>query len=121
MTLNKEFAIRLEECMKKANITNKEITEALNLNKNAIGNCKKGQVPYAETLLDISNYLGTTIEYLLTGKTATALTKEENYLIELYRNTNEIGQPLTMKHAEDVQKALPRNAASPESSTSKIG
>lgn len=116
MTLNKDFAIRLDECMKKANITNKEITEALNLNKNAIGNCKKGQVPYAETLLDISNYLGTTIEYLLSGKTAAELTEEENYLIQLYRQADTNGKKIIMTNAELVNPTQEQT-----SSTSKIG
>lgn len=63
------------------------------------------------------------MDYLLTGKESADLTQEEQKLIDLYRNTNEIGQPLTMKHAEDIQKALPRAAElnELESSTSKIG
>lgn len=116
MTLNKEFAQRLEECMKKANITNKKITDDLNLNKNAIGNCKKGQIPYAETLLEISNYLGTSIEYLLSGKSAAELTEEENRLIELYRQADDRGKKVIMMNAELVNPSQEQ-----QSSDSKIG
>lgn len=121
---NEKFGKRLEECMKKANITNTEITKALNLNKNAIGNYKNGQIPNATILFEISNFLRISMDYLLTGKESADLTKEEQKLIDLYRNTNEIGQPLTMKHAEDIQKALPRAAELPdqeELSASRIG
>jgi len=38
-----EFGDRLEKLMIVKNISNKQITEELNLSKNAIGNCKKGE------------------------------------------------------------------------------
>lgn len=79
------------------------------------------RTPGADRLLILANRLEVSVDWLLTGKESNELTPDELKLVELYRNTNEIGQPLTMKHAEDVQKALPREAASPESSTSKIG
>lgn len=79
------------------------------------------RTPGADRLLILANRLEVSVDWLLTGKDANELTSDELKLVELYRNTNDIGQPLTIKHAEDVQKALPREAASPESSSSKIG
>lgn len=117
---NEKFGKRLEECMKKANITNTEITKALNLNKNAIGNYKNGQIPNATILYEISNFLRISMDYLLTGKEAPDLTPDEQKLMNLYRNTNDIGQPLIIKHAEDTQAALPRTK-SEILSNSKIG
>ena len=37
---------------------------------------------------------GISMEYLLIGKDAENLTQDEKRLIELYRNTNDVGQPL---------------------------
>lgn len=79
------------------------------------------RTPGADRLLILANRLEVSVDWLLTGKEANELTSDELKLVELYRNTNDIGQPLTMKHAEDIQKTLPREAASPESSSSKIG
>ncbi len=104
-----EFGKRLEKAMKDAKLTNTEITNSLNLNKNAIGNYKNGQIPNAAIIVELSNFLGISIDYLLTGKNPKDLTLEEKNLIELYRNTNDIGQPLTIKHAKDIQQALPRS------------
>lgn len=119
-----EAGKRFEQCMDNANVTNTELTKALDLNKNAVGNFKNGILPHADTLYYISNYLGTTVEYLLTGKEAAELAPNEQELIDLYRNTNDIGQPLITNHAKDIQKALPRQQEiKPEiiSSDSKIG
>lgn len=119
--LDKEFGERFTKVLENSRISNAKVTEIAGISKNNIGNYKNGQIPNATILYKLSQIFGTSMEYLLTGKESDDLTPDELKLVELYRNTNEIGQPLTMKHAEDVQKALPRDAASPESSSSKIG
>ncbi len=118
-----QFGKRLKKAMDDAKLTNIEITNGLNLNKNAIGNYKNGQIPNAAIIVELSNFLGISIDYLLTGKYPENLTLEEKKLVELYRNTNDIGQPLTMKHAEDIQHALPRSdqTQEQESLNSQIG
>ena len=87
-----EFGKRLEECLEKAKISNAEITKALNLNKNAIGKYKNGQIPNAVYLYEISNYLGISMEYLLTGQNVTDLAPEEQYLIDIYRRADDRGK-----------------------------
>ena len=83
----------------------------------------KTQKPSYDKVASVANTLNVTIDWLITGKEASDLTQEENRLVELYRNTNDIGQPLTMKHAEDVQQALPRvdQIQEQKSSNSQIG
>ncbi len=66
------------------------------------------KIPGSDKVILVAKQLNVSIDWLLTGKESSDLTLEEKRLIELYRNTNDIGQPLTMKHAEDVQQALPR-------------
>ena len=81
------------------------------------------QKPSVEKVLLVSKKFNVSLDWLVTGKEEKDLTSEEKRLIELYRNTNDIGQPLTMKHAEDVQQALPRSNQIQEQrlSNSQIG
>lgn len=121
--LDKEFGIRFTKILENSKITNSEVTKLAEISKNNIGNYKNGQIPNATTLYKLSQIFGVSMEYLLTGKEPEDLTQDERKLVDLYRSTNDIGQPLTMKHAEDIQQALPRKdqAKGLESSASKIG
>lgn len=50
----------------------------------AVGNYKNGQIPNATILYNISQLLGTTVEYLLTGKNSDeTITEEEKQIIKL--------------------------------------
>ena len=109
-----EFGKRLEQLMKDAKVTNTEITRQLNLNKNAIGNYKNGQIPNAAIIIDISNFLGISIDYLLTGKEPEELTPEERNLVNLYRLADERGKRAIIRTAEAENLEQ-------ESSDSKIG
>lgn len=82
------FGKRLDEAMKKANYTNKKITEELNLSKNLIGNYKENKIPKTEILYNLSQKLGTTMEYLLTGKESYTMSEEEKNLIEAYKKAD---------------------------------
>ena len=73
------FGIRLEKCMIKAGISNSDLTKTLGLSKNAIGNYKNNQIPNAAILYNLSQILGTTVEYLLSGKSNNQLTEEEQW------------------------------------------
>lgn len=107
--IDNEFGVRFSKILENSKITNTEVTKLAGISKNNIGNYKNGQIPNATILYKLSQIFGISMEYLLVGKDAENLTQDEKRLIELYRNTNDIGQPLTMKHAEDVQQALPRS------------
>lgn len=121
--IDKEFGIRFTKILENSKITNTEVTKLAQISKNNIGNYKNGQIPNATTLYKLSQIFGISMEYLLVGKNPENLTQEEKKLVELYRNTNDVGQPLIMKHAEDIQRALPRVDQSQEQrlSNSQIG
>lgn len=106
--IDNEFGTRFTKILENSKISNTEVTKLAGISKNNIGNYKNGQIPNATILYKLSQIFGISMEYLLVGKDAENLTQDEKKLIELYRNTNDIGQPLTMKHAEDVQQTLPR-------------
>lgn len=109
-----EFGKRLEKCLEIKEISNTEITKALNLNKNAIGNYKNGQIPNASILYELSNFLGISMEYLLAGKEAKELSPEEQKLVECYRHADERGKRAIERVAEAESQEL-------QSSTSQIG
>lgn len=121
--IDNEFGVRFTKILENSKITNTEVTKLAGISKNNIGNYKNGQIPNATILYKLSQIFGISMEYLLVGKDAENLTQEEKKLVELYRNTNDIGQPLTMKHAEDIQHALPRSDQTQEqkSLNSQIG
>lgn len=102
------------------NTTIKALEREINISNGSIRHWNE-KSPAVERVLHVAETFNVSLDWLITGKESNDLTPDELKLVELYRNTNEIGQPLTIKHAEDVQKALPREAASPESSSSKIG
>lgn len=79
------FGNRLDSAMKKAGYNNSQITKELNLSKNAIGNYKNNQIPSAATLYKLSQLLGITIEYLLTGENEISINAEEQKLLQAYR------------------------------------
>lgn len=111
----KNFGNRLTECMKTAGYTNSKLTEALSLSKNAVGNYKKNQIPNASILYNISQLLGTTVEYLLTGKNVNEnLTDEEKNIIVAYRKADPAEQ-VVIKKILDIQEQKEK------SSQSKIG
>lgn len=120
---NFAFGKRLENCMKNANISNVEITRALELNKNAIGNYKNGQIPNATILYKISNFLGISMEYLLAGKESGELTPEEQKLVDTFRSCSSVGQSIIQEQAEAIRQKLPADQTDQpaESSTSAIG
>lgn len=114
-----EFGKRLENCMKTKKITNTEITKALELNKNAIGNYKNGQIPNTNILYEISNFLGISIDYLLTGKEQGELTDEEQRLVECYRKADERGKRNIIRTAE--AEAPTKDEVTAQISTSAVG
>lgn len=115
----KGFGKRLEECMKQANFSNTRLTKELNLSKNAIGNYKNNQIPNAAILYNISQILGTTMEYLLTGKQSENLTDNEKEMLKNYRMLPEREQIKFIGKIEDV--AIQYKQGQEKSLDSKIG
>lgn len=115
MINEQEFGKRLTECMQINGYTNAKLTEKLNVSKNAVGNYKNGQIPNATILYNISQLLGTTVEYLLTGKNFDeTITEEEKQIINAYRNA-------TSAEQEIIKKILDIKTEQEKLSNSKIG
>lgn len=98
---------RIKEKCKENNLTFKALELELGFGN---GNIRRWdtQKPSYDKIIAVAEKLNVSFNWLIFGKESDDLTQNEQKLIDLYRKTNDIGQPLTMKHAEDVQQALPR-------------
>lgn len=100
--------------------TIKALERELNIANGSIRNWETNK-PSVEKVLLVSQRFNVSIDWLLTGKETADLESNEQELVELYRNTNDIGQPLIIKQAESIQQTLPREKQEQELSDSKIG
>ncbi len=85
MTENVCFMDRVESILKEKRLTQKELAEDLGLRRPTLSDWKKnGAVPAADICLLIAEYLGVSVEWLVTGK-ETALTSEEKTLLKQWK------------------------------------
>ncbi len=113
---------RLSELMDKKGYSNGKLTAELNLSKNIIGNIKNNTIPGTEILFTISQKLGTSMEYILTG--------EENYnsvdadaelLLQKYNQLSDQGKHELSTYLEFILTKDENLNAAETSSTSMIG
>lgn len=65
----KEFSNRVSEILKSKSIMKKDFCNAIGISVQSFSLWEKNTVPSAETIVKMSEYLGVTCDYLLTGKT----------------------------------------------------
>ena len=85
------FAENLKELLELKDIEIKELASGTGISKNTIDNYLSGQksIPNAENAVKIAKYLGTTVEYLVTGNIQENLQSQEltKTIKKLYRLT----------------------------------
>lgn len=87
------FWERVEYLLEQKDITKKELAMTLGFNSSNISKGKReGSYPSAETAVAIARFLGTTVEYLVTGTTAKTPKNDEQSLTDLYRYSKTIRQ-----------------------------
>ena len=69
------------------------------------GYWKKGQLPKGDALIKISEYLGVSIDFLLTGEYFTGLDSDENTLLALYRSVPEKARYKVLCDFENICKS----------------
>lgn len=113
---------RIKEKCKEKKTSMNALEKQLNFGNGSI-RLWDSKTPGSDKVILVAKKLDVSLDWLLTGKEPEDLTQDERKLVDLYRSTNDVGQPLTMKHAEDIQQALPREdqAKGLESSASRIG
>lgn len=76
----------LTELLELKKMTGAEICAVAGLNKSAFTNWKNGTIPRADDALKIAQYLGVSVDYLLTGQTLdNELTAQEQEIIKNFR------------------------------------
>lgn len=84
----KEFGDRLRNSIKTANITQKDLSDAIGVSKTTINNYVGGRIPDASILYKLSKTLGVSMEWLISGEEASNTNKmvnrEESELLALY-------------------------------------
>lgn len=88
------FIDRLEKLLKEKHVSQKELAEKIGFRRTTISDWKKnGAIPPTDISLKIADYLGTSVEWLVTGESreAPALTDSEREVIENMRDMDERG------------------------------
>lgn len=89
MTENLCFMDRVESILKEKRLTQKELAEDLGLRRPTLSDWKKnGAVPAGDICIRIADYLGVSVEWLVTGKEA-ALSSEDRTLLKQWQVLSE--------------------------------
>ena len=114
-----EIVERIKALCKEKGTTMGTLEKELGLGNGSIRRWDE-KVPGADKVLLIANRLEVTTDWLLTGSESADLNPNEQKLVDIYRDTSDIGQPLIIQQASSIQKTLPR-AQEQKSSDFKIG
>ncbi len=89
-----EFVERIDKKLKEKNIKRVGMCEDIGIDTSIMTAWKKrGTIPAADICLKIAEYLGTSVEYLVTGKekdlSSVDLTQEEEEVLDVWENLND--------------------------------
>lgn len=89
-----EFVERIDSILKEKNLKRIALCEYLGLTHSALTDWnKRGTIPAADICLKIAEYLGTSVEYLVTGKeknlSSVELTQEEEEVLDVWEDLND--------------------------------
>jgi SOS-response transcriptional repressor LexA/DNA-binding XRE family transcriptional regulator len=73
-----QFGSRLKQAIKQSPYTQKELADLLHVNQDTMTNYVKGTIPRADVLYRLSQYLGVSMDWLLTGSEGEQVLKQEN-------------------------------------------
>jgi SOS-response transcriptional repressor LexA len=80
-----DFSERLEILIKAKNTSQKAMAEYLGIRRPSISDWKNlGTIPGADTAIKLAQFLGVSVEYLITGKDKAGLTPEQRNLLRNY-------------------------------------
>lgn len=87
-----------------------DVSRATGISPSTFSDWKTGKsTPNAEKLVKIARYLGTTVEYLVTGETSeplpsAILSEEEEGLLAAYRSLNATGKEKATEYIRDLSE-----------------
>ncbi len=81
---------RIDKLLKERNQNRNVLAPAVGIRPQTIsGWSTRGTIPAADTALNIANYFGVSVEWLLTGREREGLTEEERRLLDEWRQLDE--------------------------------
>ena len=81
---------RIDNLLKERKENRRHLSSAIQISPTTISVwSSRGTVPAANTALDIANYFGVSVEWLLTGRERDGLTEEERRLLDEWRQLDE--------------------------------
>lgn len=80
-----KFLDNLTEIMSKKNVTQRKICEICGFTESSFWAWKKGSLPKVDAALKIAQFLGTSVEFLMTGEHPQGITSEEIQLVNKWR------------------------------------
>lgn len=109
MTINERFF----ELLNQSSDSQKKFCEDTGIPQSTLSAWKKRKTdPPAELIFTIANYLGVSVEYLLTGiNQPPNLSKEERILLEIYDSLDHEGQTILLGKAYDLKREQRQHAA----------
>ena len=102
----KEFA----DLCQKRNVTPYRVAKECGFSNVTLSDWKnKGSTPRVDKLIAVARYLGTTVEYLVTGETSdplpsVILSEEEEGLLAAYRSLNDTGKNKAAEYIRDLSE-----------------
>lgn len=101
---------RFAELLKIGGKRPSDVTEATGISSTVFSEWKSGKSqPKVDKLVKIARYLGTTVEYLVTGETSeplppVMLSEEEEGLLAAYRSLNDTGKNKAAEYIRDLSE-----------------
>lgn len=101
---------RFAELLKIGGKRPSDVTEATGISSTVFSEWKSGKSqPKVDKLVKIARYLGTTVEYLVTGETSdplpsVILSEEEEGLLAAYRSLNDTGKNKVAEYIRDLSE-----------------
>ena len=110
---------RIDKLLKERNENRRHLASAIQISPTTISVWStRGTIPAADTALNIANYFGVSVEWLLTGRERDGLTEEERRLLDGWRQ-------LDGRDREDVlgvvEMKLERMSQSPAEESAPAG
>ena len=82
----REIVSRIDSIRTSKKLTRDDIYSACKISKNSLSNwSSRGTIPAADIAIEIAEYLGVSVEWLITGHEKPGLTAEERHLVDRFR------------------------------------
>ena len=102
----KDFVLRIDSVLKEKKLKRLAVAEAVSISTQAFSHWSvRGSMPAADTALKIAEFLGVSVEWLITGKDKENLTDEERVLLDRWRSLDDSQKEIIMPMIETAAES----------------